>query len=91
LCINNFEEKLAIPAHQLSQVLDICLNQNSFNFINSYRIKEGGRLLSEQSPGKKTIIEILYQTDFSSKSVFKAAFKNHPGMTLSLFRKLKNS
>jgi len=91
LCLNNLAEKLAIPAHHLSQVLNICLNQNFFDFINSYRIKESRRLLSEQDPGKKTIIEILYQTGFNSKSVFNTAFKKHTGMTPSQFRKLQNS
>ena len=91
LCLNNLAEKLAIPAHHLSQVLNICLNQNFFDFINSYRIKESRRLLSEQDSGKKTIIEILYQTGFNSKSVFNSAFKKHTGMTPSQFRKLQNS
>ena len=91
LCLNNLAEKLAIPAHHLSQVLNICLNQNFFDFINSYRIKESRRLLSEQDSGKKTIIEILYQTGFNSKSVFNSAFKKHTGMTPTQFRKLQNS
>jgi len=91
LCLNNLAEKLAIPTHHLSQVLNICLNQNFFDFINSYRIKESRRLLSEQDPRKKTIIEILYQTGFNSKSVFNVAFKKYTGMTPSQFRKLQNS
>jgi len=91
LCLNDLAKKVAIPTHHLSQVLNICLNQNFFDFINSYRIKESRRLLSEQSPGKKTIIEILYQTGFNSKSVFNTAFKKYTGMTPTQFRKLQNS
>jgi AraC-like DNA-binding protein len=91
LCLNNLAEKVAIPAHHLSQVLNICLNQNFFDFINSYRIKESRRLLSEQDSVKKTVLEILYTTGFNSKSVFNAAFKKHTGMTPSQFKKLKNS
>ena len=91
LCLNNLAEKLAIPTHHLSQVLNICLNQNFFDFINSYRIKESKKILLEQALNKKTILEILYQTGFNSKSVFNVAFKKHTGMTPSQFRKLQNS
>jgi len=90
-CINDHAEKVSIPPYHLSQVINTCFNQNFFDFINSYRIKDSRRLLSEQDPDKKTIIEILYETGFNSKSVFNTAFKKHTGMTPSQFRKLKNS
>jgi AraC-like DNA-binding protein len=91
LCLNDLAKKVAIPPHHISQVLNTSLNQNFFDFINSYRIKESRRLLSEQGPDKKMILEILYETGFNSKSVFNTAFKKHTGMTPSQFRKLKNS
>ena len=52
--------KVSIPPHHLSQVLNTHLNQNFFDFINSYRIKESQRLLLEQAPDKKTILEVLF-------------------------------
>jgi AraC-like DNA-binding protein len=91
LCLNDLAKKVAIPPHHIFQVLNTSLNQNFFDFINSYRIKESRRLLSEQGPDKKMILEILYETGFNSKSVFNTAFKKHTGMTPSQFRKLKNS
>ena len=91
LCLNDLAEKVAIAPHHISQVLNASLNQNFYDFINSYRVKESRRLLSEQVPDKKTILEILYQTGFNSKSVFNTAFKKHTGMTPTQFRKLKNS
>jgi len=45
LCLNDLAKKISIPPHHLSQVLNTCLNQNFFDFINSYRIKESRRLL----------------------------------------------
>ncbi|MDH5406094.1 MAG: helix-turn-helix domain-containing protein [Candidatus Aminicenantes bacterium] len=91
LSLNDLAEKVSIPPHHLSQILNSCLNQNFFDFINSYRIKESKRLLSEQSSDKKTILEILYETGFNSKSVFNTAFKKHTGMTPTQFRQLQNS
>jgi len=91
LCINDLAEKVSIPPHHLSQILNTCLNKNFFDFINSYRVKESKRFLSEQGPNKKTILEILYQTGFNSKSVFNTAFKKHTGMTPTQFRNLLNT
>lgn len=91
LCINDLAKKVSIPPHNLSQVINTCFNQNFFDFINSYRINESKRLLSEQDSAKKTVLEILYETGFNSKSVFNTAFKKHTGMTPTQFRKLQNS
>jgi len=91
LCLNDLAEKASISPQYLSQVLNTCLNKNFFDFINSYRIKESKRLLSGQASNKKTILEILYESGFNSKSVFNNAFKKHTGMTPSQFRQLQNS
>lgn len=91
LCLNNLADKASIPPHHLSQILNTCFNQNFFDFINSYRIKESKRLLSGQVSNNKTILEILYDTGFNSKSVFNTAFKRHTGMTPTQFRNLQDS
>ncbi|GAJ00981.1 unnamed protein product, partial [marine sediment metagenome] len=91
LCLNDLAEKVSISPQYLSQVLNTCLNKNFFDYINSYRIKESKSLLSGQASNKKTILEILYESGFNSKSVFNTAFKKHTGMTPSQFRRLQNS
>lgn len=91
LTLNELAERVSINPHHLSQVLNTCLNQNFFDFINSYRIEESKKLLSEHSYNKKTILEILYETGFNSKSVFNTAFKKYTGMTPSQFRNIQNS
>ena len=84
-------KKIGIPPHHLSQILNTRLNQNFFDFINAYRIKESKRLISDPNNVKRTILEILYETGFNSKSVFNIAFKKHTGMTPTQFRKSKSS
>ncbi|MBE9511879.1 MAG: AraC family transcriptional regulator [Bacteroidetes bacterium] len=91
LSLDELAEKVSIPPHHLSQILNTCFNQNFFDFINSYRIKESEKLLSEQNSYRKTVLEILYETGFNSKSVFNTAFKKHTGMTPTQFRNLQNS
>ena len=80
-------KKISIPHHYLSQVLNTALHQNFYDFINSYRIKECMKILGEDTGKKKTILEIVYETGFNSKSVFNAAFKKYTGMTPSQYQK----
>lgn len=91
LSLNDLAEKVDIPAHHLSQVINSCFNQNFYDFINSYRIKESQRLLLDRPEEQKTILEILYETGFNSKSAFNLAFKKFTGMTPSQFRRAQDS
>lgn len=91
LSLNDLAKNLSSPPHHLSQVINTCFNQNFFDFINTYRIKECQQLLSDKTHENKTVLEILYETGFNSKSVFNSAFKKYTGMTPTQFRKLQNS
>jgi AraC-like DNA-binding protein len=91
LGLQELAQKLSIPPHDLSQVLNTALKQNFFDFINSYRIEESKRIFSEDASNKKTILEILYEAGFNSKSVFNLAFKKQTGLTPTQYRKVQNS
>jgi len=80
--------QVKIPAHHLSQVLNTCFGQNFFDFINTYRIRESQRLLTMSDGRERTVLDILYETGFNSKSVFNAAFKKYTGLTPSQFKRL---
>jgi AraC-like DNA-binding protein len=86
LSLNDLSKKISIHHHHLSQILNTYLNQNFFDFINSYRIQESKKLLSENGRNKMTILQVLHETGFNSKSVFNTAFKKHTGMTPTQFR-----
>lgn len=79
-----FLEKLSIPRHHFSQILNNNLQQNFFDFINAYRIAEAKQLL-QQHP-KMTILEILYAVGFNSKSSFNTAFKKATQLTPTQYR-----
>ena len=84
-------EGTGIPQHHISQVINTNLNQNFFDFVNEYRIKESKRLFFESSSKEKNISEIMFEVGFNSKSVFNTAFKKMTGMTPSEFRKSKSA
>jgi len=91
LSLNDLAEKVNIPLHHLSQVINSCFDQNFYDFINSYRIKESQRLLLNPPYEQKTVLEILYETGFNSKSAFNLAFKKFTGMTPTQFKKAQDS
>lgn len=84
-------DHLNIPLHHLSQVINSTFGQNYYDFINSYRIRESIRLLDEDISGTKTILEILYETGFNSKSVFNTFFKKYTKLTPTQYRKQHHS
>jgi AraC-like DNA-binding protein len=60
----------------------------SYNdFINKYRVEEVKVRFSDPENKNKTVLEIMYETGFYSKSVFNTAFKKFTGMTPSEYRK----
>lgn len=87
LTVDDLARKLSIPIKHLSQTINDVLNQNFFDFINSYRIEEAKQILSDPKNRHNTILEVLYNAGFNSKSVFNSAFKKYTGMTPSDFRK----
>jgi len=81
-------KQVSIPHRALSEIINNSLNQNFYDFINSYRIKESQRLFEKQENKNKTVLEILYAVGYNSKSSFNVAFKKYAGMTPSQFKKL---
>lgn len=90
LNLKKLAELINIPSYHISQILNTCLNSNFYDFINQYRINESKNILIETSSRDKSILEILYDTGFNSKSVFNSAFKKHTGITPSEFRNSKD-
>jgi AraC-like DNA-binding protein len=87
LSLSDIADELAIPTYTLSQVLNLVLKQNFYDFVNKYRIEESKRLLLIEPGNGSTILEILYKCGFNSKSVFNAAFKKYTDMTPREYKK----
>lgn len=87
LTLQVLSEKVSIPIRCLSQIINDTYNKNFNDFINSYRIEESIRMLSDRSNGSKTILEIAYYVGFNSKSSFYEAFKKYTGGTPKNYQK----
>lgn len=84
-------QKLALQVNIVDKDLSLLINhhigKHFFDFINEYRIDEAKYLLGNPAKSELTILEILYQVGFNSKSSFYTAFKKITGKTPTLFRK----
>jgi AraC-like DNA-binding protein len=81
---------LSMSTHHLSQLINEGLNQNFFDFVNSYRIEEIKKQLQDPKLSHIKIEEIAFQNGFNSKSAFNTAFKKFTQTTPSQYRKELN-
>jgi AraC-like DNA-binding protein len=86
LTISDVASNLNVSVKYLSQVINEHKRKNFYDFINSYRIEEAKKQLTTNSDSKKTVLEVLYESGFNSKSAFNTAFKKQTGFTPTQFR-----
>ena len=84
-------EKLAIPARDLSMIINRHFDNNFYEFINNYRIEEAKKILIDPKNKDKTITDVYLEVGFNSKSVFNTFFKKIVGQTPSEYRQLRQA
>lgn len=87
LTLTELSKKLKIHSNYLSRLINEKFGMSYSDYVNRYRIQEAKKLLSDPSRKNQTVLEILYEVGFYSKSVFNTAFKKFTGETPSGFRK----
>ena len=87
LTVYQLASRLSLKPRLLSQAINEILGQNFYDFINRYRIEEASRLLTNPKDVKITILEVLYEVGFNSKSSFNTLFKKYTGQTPTAFRR----
>ncbi len=73
-------DRLGVPKHQLTEVLNAGIGKNFFQFVNEYRVEAVKRQLSDAN-NLYSIEAIGYDCGFSSKSSFFTVFKKITGLT----------
>ncbi|HNP23950.1 MAG TPA: AraC family transcriptional regulator [Panacibacter sp.] len=87
LTLDDLSVKMKLKPKIVSQIINEMLEQNFFEFINTYRIEEAKRLLTKPKDKKITVLEVMYDVGFNSKSSFNTLFKKYTGITPTEFRK----
>jgi len=89
LNLEELAKQLAMHPRALSVAIRQNFKTNFYEFINSYRIDEAKRLLTDEHNSERTILEILGDAGFNSKATFNAFFKKLVGVTPSQYRQGK--
>ncbi len=88
LTIRQLAEELHTKEYKLRQLINQQLGFKNFNeFINNYRIKDACTILSNPNKKELTIMEIAYETGYTSLTPFNKAFKKITGLTPTAYRK----
>jgi AraC-like DNA-binding protein len=77
-----------IPVRELSAYINSELDKNFFEFINGYRLGESLTQMANEKLAKKTILEILYDSGFNSKSTFYDVFKKQFNCSPQKYRQM---
>ncbi|WP_223608874.1 AraC family transcriptional regulator [Chryseobacterium sp. OSA05B] len=85
LTLQKLAEQISLPEKQLSLLINQHTGKHFFDFINEFRINDAKTLLKEQS--QLTVLEVLYEVGFNSKSSFYTAFKKETNLTPTDYRK----
>ncbi|MES2805645.1 MAG: helix-turn-helix transcriptional regulator [Bacteroidota bacterium] len=86
LTIQELSNQIDIPVRDLSVLINHHMDQHFFDFVNEYRIQKAMGILKDQSRSQLTVLEILYEVGFNSKSSFNTSFKKHTNLTPTAYR-----
>jgi AraC-like DNA-binding protein len=87
LSIIDVANRLHVPRHHVTQILNEKMGRNFFTFINNYRVEEAKNRLLDPANNNLTVLAIGFDAGFNSKSSFNTLFKKHVGLTPSEYRK----
>ncbi len=87
--MSDLADYLHLSSSKLSQVFNLYLHENYYEFINKYRLQEFKQLIEKGEAGKYTIIALSEKCGFKKSSFF-STFRKIEGMTPTEYLKKNN-
>ena len=86
LSLERLAAQLKIPRHHLTQLFNVYIKTNFYQYVNSYRINYACELMNNEDQ-HKSLDEISFMSGFNSKTSFNKYFRQQMGCTPSEYRK----
>jgi len=88
LSMEDIADELRISKSYISKLINSYSDYNFSDFVNSLRVEQAKKFLSNDEFSNYTIVAIGLECGFNSKSTFYAAFKKFTSETPSIYREL---
>ncbi len=86
LTVDQLAKELNLSSKAISQVINERQSCNFFDFVNKFRVDEVKLKFQTLVDDKTTILEIMYESGFNSKSSFNTAFKKFTKLTPTQYK-----
>jgi AraC-like DNA-binding protein len=86
LTLKDLAGEINVSDRTASQVINKLMGKNFYDFVNDYRIREACQIFDTHMDPRLTVLEVLYQVGFNSKSSFNTQFKKKTGLTPSEYK-----
>ncbi|WP_231759376.1 helix-turn-helix domain-containing protein [Microbulbifer elongatus] len=87
LNLEQFSDRIDLPPKEVSAVINKHFGTNFFEFVNRYRVETAKALLANPDKADMTVLDVLLESGFNSKSAFHRFFSRLVGMSPTEFRK----
>jgi AraC-like DNA-binding protein len=86
ISLESLAAELEMNPRVLSQIINESIGKSFKQYILDYRIRESMKILASDKEKRLTILEVLYQVGFNSKSAFNYQFKLYTSLTPQEYR-----
>ena len=86
LTIHHLSEKMDISRNHLTEIINEKLGKNFFEFVNTYRVEEVKKLLTDPAFSHYNLYALGLEAGFKSKTAFNTNFKKLTGLTPSAWK-----
>ena len=90
LTLEDLSNAIGASSRKVSQTINERMGKNFFDLINMHRIAAAKKIFTDRKDPKLTVLEVMYEVGFNSKSSFNTQFKKRTGLTPSEFLRLRS-
>lgn len=87
LTLTSLAKDLNMTRSQLSQLINVGIGDNFYDFINKYRVEQVKKFMTDPQLKNFNMLGIALEAGFKSKSTFNLIFKRFTGLTPTEYRK----